>query len=64
MDAFQKGQNIWQNGAREIVIFILNNQSFDDYAHVLDAFVEDTPKNGLINRRTKEANLFVNHIYS
>ena len=64
MDAYQKGQNIWQNGTREIVKFILADQNFDDYDKVLTAFVEGATENGWINRRTKEARLFVQKVYS
>ena len=64
MDAYQKGQNIWQSGTRSIVKFILDNQDFNNYEKVLIAFIDGATKNGWINRRTKEANLFVNNIYS
>lgn len=64
MDAYQKGQNIWQNGTRKIVKFILDNQNFDNYNQVLEAFVDGATDNGWVNRRTKETNLFVNNIYS
>ena len=64
MDAYQKGQNIWQNGTREIVKFILADQNFDDYDKVLTAFIEGATENGWINRRTKEARLFVQKVYS
>ena len=64
MDAYQKGQHIWQKGTREIVKFILADQDFENYDKVLAAFIDDATAAGLINRRTKEANLFVNNIYS
>ena len=64
MDAFQKGQNIWQKGEREIVKFILANQNFEDYEEVLAAFIDGATKDGWVNRRTKEAQLFVNQVYS
>ena len=64
MDCYQKGQNIWTNQVRLIAKFILAKQYFDDYDKVLIAFLDGTSNNGLINRRTKEANLFVYNTYS
>jgi len=64
MDAYQKGQNIWQKGTREIVKFILADQDFDNYDKVLTVFIDGATDDGWINRRTKEAKLFVRNLYS
>lgn len=67
IDTYQKGQNIWHkeyNESREIVKFILANQDFDNYNKVLNAFIDGATKSGWVNRRTKEANLFVHNRYS
>ena len=64
MDCFQKGQNIWANQVRLIAKFIFAKQHFDDYDKVLTAFLDGTTNTGLINRRTKEATLFVYNTYS
>lgn len=64
MDCFQKGQNIWENQIQSIAKFILDYQSFSDYSQVLTAFLGGTTNEGLKNRRTREANLFVYNIYS
>ena len=63
MDCYQKGMNIWQNQVRDIAKFILENEDFDNFDKVLDAFLDGTTSNGGINRRTKEANLFVYGAY-
>ena len=47
-----------------IMDFILAKQHFKDYSQVLPAFIDGTTNSGLINRRTKEANLFVYNTYS
>ncbi len=59
LDCYQKGQNIWANQVRLIAKFILAKQSFYNYNEVVVAFLDGTSNNGLINRRTKEAELFV-----
>ena len=64
MDCYQKGQNIWTNQVRLIAKFILAKQYFDNYDKVLTAFLDGTTNTGLINRRTKEAKLFVYNTYS
>ena len=64
MDCYQKGQNIWANQVRLIAKFILAKQYFDNYDKVLTAFLDGTTNTGLINRRTKEAKLFVYNTYS
>jgi GH24 family phage-related lysozyme (muramidase) len=64
MDCFQKGQNIWKNQKRSIAQFIVGNQYFYDYSQVLTAFLDGATNEGLKNRRTREAKLFVYNIYS
>ena len=56
MDSFQKGQNIWGNDY-SVSNYILN-QNYSSYEECLQAFLANTENEGLINRRTQEANLF------
>ena len=59
MDSFQKGQNIWGNSEYVISNYILSC-NYGSYNECLAAFLGETENEGLINRRTKEANIFYN----
>lgn len=56
-DSFQKGQNVWTNGST-ISQYILNG-NYNDYDQALEAFLNNTKNNGLINRRTAETDMFI-----
>ena len=64
LDCFQRGQNIWDNKTNAITKFIENNQNFDDYKKVSDAFYGEGSDDGRNDRRQKEADLFVYGIYN
>ncbi|MFR5797228.1 MAG: RHS repeat-associated core domain-containing protein [Oscillospiraceae bacterium] len=59
MDSFQKGQNIWGNSEYAISNYILS-RNYGSYNECLAAFLGETENEGLINRRTKEADIFYN----
>ena len=59
MDSFQKGQNIWGNTSYDISNYILSG-NYGSYNECLAAFLDGAENEGLINRRTKEAEIFYN----
>ena len=61
IDCYQKGQYIWGN-SYSISEYIIGGD-YSSYEQCLAAFLGSTSNEGLINRRTKEADLFYYGLY-